>query len=179
MKQQITFPCMNPIMVPIEKVVSNDYNPNHVASPEMDLLARSIENNGLTYAITVVYDAELDIYIVVDGFHRYTLLKERFKCREVPVIPLQRDAAERMYSTVEFNRARGKHQVELMSALVAKLVQLGRDDIEIATELGMAAEEVLRLKQLTGLAAMFKEQHYSRAWVKYEEKEHEHEDRQI
>ena len=167
----IKFPCMAPVLVPIEKVISNDYNPNHVANPEMELLARSIENNGLTYAVVVVYDDELGVYIVVDGFHRYSLLKHRFKCSEIPVVIIDRDLAERMYSTIEFNRARGKHQVELMAALVAKLVQLGRSDLEIAVELGMAAEEVLRLKQLTGLAALFRDQAYSRAWVKYGEEE--------
>jgi len=165
---KISFPCMAPKFVPTEKVIANDYNPNRVATPEMELLARSIENNGLVYAITVFYDEIQDIYIVVDGFHRFVLLRDRFKCKEIPVVVIDKDMKERMAATIEMNRARGVHNVDLMSMLVTKLIKLGWTDIDIAKELGMEAEEVLRLKQMTGLAGLFAGQPYSKAWVKYD-----------
>lgn len=169
---KILFPCMAPRLVPTEKIIANDYNPNYVATPEMELLARSIENNGLVYAITVFYDAGQDIYIVVDGFHRFVLLRDKFKCREIPVVIIDKDMKERMAATIEMNRARGTHIVDLMSALVVKLIKLGWTDIDIAKELGMEAEEVLRLKQMTGLAGLFAGQPYSKAWERYEPEKH-------
>lgn len=164
----ITFPCMNPELVPANKVISNDYNPNQFAHPEMELLAHSIEEDGLTQPIVVFYDRDSDVYIVVDGFHRFILLKSRFKCNMIPVVVIEKDITERMASTIRHNRARGKHRVDLMSLLVEKLLKLGRSEKEIARHLGMEAEEVLRLKQATGLAALFKGHPYARAWEKYE-----------
>ena len=163
---KITFPCLQTRMVPAEKVVANDYNPNKVASPEMELLRRSMEENGVTQPVVTFYDAETDMYIVVDGFHRYSLLKGYFKCSEIPVVVIEKDITQRMAATVQHNRARGKHQVDLMSTLVEKLMRLGNNDHEIAVQLGMEAEEVLRLKQMTGLSELFSGQPFSRAWVK-------------
>lgn len=161
----ITFPCLQARLVPAAKVVANDYNPNSVASPEMDLLAHSIEEDGVTQPIVTFYDPELDLYIVVDGFHRYTVLTKRFKCLEIPVVVIEKTIQERMASTIRHNRARGKHQVELMSEMVLKLLKLGWEDTEIAKHLGMPAEELLRLKQQTGLAQLFAGQGYSKSWT--------------
>lgn len=154
-------------LVPAEKVVSNDYNPNFVATAEMKLLAHSIEEDGLTQPIVTFYDAEADVYVVVDGFHRYTLLKDHFGCPEIPVVVIDKPIQDRMASTIRHNRARGKHRVDMMSVLVEKLLGLGWSDIQIAKHLGMEAEEVLRLKQLTGYASLFKDQEYSHAWVRH------------
>lgn len=162
--KKLTFPCMNPKLVPASKVVSNDYNPNHVATPEMKLLGVSIEEDGVTQAVVTFYDEQSDIYIVVDGYHRYTLLKEVFKSDVIPVVVIDKPIEQRMASTIRHNRARGKHKVDMMSVLVEKLIKLGLSDIEIAENLGMEAEEVLRLKQMTGLAGLFKGQPYSRSW---------------
>jgi len=165
---QITFPCCHVQMVTAVKVVSNDYNPNNVATPEMDLLALSIEEDGVTQPIVVVYDPVLDLYVVVDGFHRYTILTKRFKCPEIPVVVIDKSINDRMASTIRHNRARGKHKVDMMSVLVEKLLKLGWSDTDIAKQLGMEAEEVLRLKQMTGLAGLFKGQGYSRSWTRPE-----------
>lgn len=162
--KQITFPCLNTRLVPVSKVVANDYNPNYVASPEMELLRHSIEQDGLTQPVVTFYDTDLDVYIVVDGFHRYTILKEYFKCPEIPVVVIEKDIKERMASTVRHNRARGKHQVNLMSVLVEKMRALGLRDSQIAKHLGMEAEEVLRLQQQRGIAEYYKARQYSRAW---------------
>ena len=164
----ITFPCLDTKLVPISKVVANDYNPNSVASPEMKLLIRSIEADGVTQPVVTFYDEMVDLYIVVDGFHRYTILKDHFKCDEIPVVVIKKDIKDRMASTIRHNRARGKHQVDMMSILVEKLIKLGWSDIQIAKHLGMEAEEVLRLKQMTGLAGLFKGEPYSRTWERYE-----------
>lgn len=178
----ITFPCLETKLVPTSKVQSNDYNPNSVASPEMGLLAHSIEEDGLTQPVVTFYDEDTDRYIVVDGFHRFILLRDRFKCLEIPVVVIDKNIKDRMASTIRHNRARGKHRVDLMSILVEKLIRLGWTDIQIAEHLGMEAEEVLRLKQLTGYAGLFKGQGYSRAWERYgdgdleDEREDEDED---
>lgn len=162
----VKFPVMNVKLVPAEKVVANDYNPNKVATPEMKLLIHSIAEDGLTQPIVVFYDAAIDTYIVVDGFHRYTALTRHFKCPEIPVVVIERDIKDRMASTIRHNRARGKHQVDLMGEMVEKLLALGWKETDIAKHLGMEAEEVLRLKQQQGIGAQFANQPFGKAWVR-------------
>jgi len=180
-RKPITFPCLETRLVPISRVVSNDYNPNFVASPEMTLLEHSIEEDGLTQPVVTFYDDEADIYVVVDGFHRFIILRDKFECSHIPVVVIEKEITDRMASTIRHNRARGKHRVDMMSVLVEKLLKLGWEDIDIAEHLGMEAEEVLRLKQMTGYAGLFKGQGYSRAWERYGdgEDDSEPEDREI
>jgi ParB-like chromosome segregation protein Spo0J len=163
-KPKIEFPVMKVRMVPAEKVVSNDYNPNHVAVPEMQLLIRSIEADGFTQPVVTFYDPDVDQYVVVDGFHRYRVLKDHFKCDEIPVVVIERDIRERMASTIRHNRARGKHRVDLMAVLVEKMLALGCSELEVAENLGMEAEEVLRLKQQRGIAEHYSHREFSRSW---------------
>lgn len=160
----VDFPCLQAKLVDASKVVANDYNPNAVASPEMDLLEHSIREDGVTQPVVTFYDADADLYVVVDGFHRYTVLTKRLRCSQIPVVTIDKPIQDRMASTIRHNRARGKHKVDLMSDMVVKLINLGWKDIDIANHLGMAAEEVLRLKQMTGLAGLFAGQPYSKAW---------------
>ncbi len=162
-------PVYNVIPVPIEKVVANDYNPNKVAPPEMKLLELSIWEDGFTQPVVTFYDKERDKYIVVDGFHRYTIARESKRIREreqgmLPVVVIDKDLGERMASTIRHNRARGSHNIDLMSNIVAELVEMGKSDQWIARHLGMDVDEILRLKQITGLAALFKDHEYSRSW---------------
>lgn len=163
-KGEIKLPCMDVKIVSVDKVVSNDYNPNHVAEPEMNLLTESILDNGFCFAIVTVYDKENDVYIVVDGFHRYLQFKDILKAKEVPIIVLEHDISKRMAATVQFNRARGKHSTELMADLVAQLSLMEHSDEEIAKKLGMSMEEAMRLKKLTNVAELFKGKAYSPAW---------------
>jgi ParB-like chromosome segregation protein Spo0J len=154
--------------VPAESVISNEYNPNKVASPEMELLYMSIKADGYTQPIVSVESDEVNI--VVDGFHRNRVGKEKADIKErlhgyLPVTTIKKALHERMASTIRHNRARGKHQVDLMSELVVKLVNLGRKDTEIAKELGMSADELIRLKQQTGIAKLFAGQPFQRSWV--------------
>lgn len=155
--------------VPIEKVTANDYNPNAVAPPEMELLETSIWEDGYTQPVVVVYDHENDKYVVVDGFHRYCTLRDsqRIKEREkgmLPVVVLRKEMHDRMASTIRHNRARGTHNIELMSTIVAELVEMGKSDAWICKHIGMSPDEVLRLKQITGLASLFTNKDFSDSW---------------
>lgn len=153
-----------------ELVIANDYNPNTVAPPEMELLHTSILEDGYTQPI-VVYQHD-GIFEVVDGFHRNRVGKE---CKDIherihgylPVTIINDDRhekADRIASTIRHNRARGKHRVEAMSDIVIELKRRNWSDKKIAKELGMDADEVLRLTQITGLAEMFSDKDFSEAW---------------
>lgn len=167
----LSFPCLRPKLVLASRVTANDYNPNRVARPEMELLQHSIEEDGVTQPVVVILEPETGMYIVIDGFHRYTIISKDLKSPVIPVVVLEKDILNRMASTIRHNRARGKHAVDLMSSIVAQLIKLGWSDIEIADHLGMEAEEVLRLKQMTGLAGLFAGQPYSKSWERYEPEE--------
>lgn len=151
------------------EIQANDYNPNSVAPPEMKLLAVSILEDGWTQPIVTVWDAEHKKYIVVDGFHRYRTIKENKQVQILtdgfaPIVVLEKPIEERMLSTIRHNRARGKHSVSPMSSIVVKLSKSGMDDQEICQRLGMEMDEVLRLKQQSGLAAVFAKNEFSQAW---------------
>lgn len=162
--KKIDYPCMAPALVPADKVVANDYNPNKVAVPEMKLLQHSIEEDGLTMGIVVFHDKTSDTYIVVDGFHRTSVLKKE-GMKYIPVVQIDKDIKDRMASTVRHNRARGVHKVDLQAELVVDLVKKGWTDEEISKHLGMSFEEVLRLKQVTGVKEIFKNRTFSRSWI--------------
>ncbi|MFW6145623.1 MAG: IbrB-like domain-containing protein [bacterium] len=166
---EIDFPCLEAELAPAEKVVANDYNPNKVATPEMKLLKLSIKLDGVTQPIVVYYNEDKDQYIVVDGFHRYTILKNHFNCDQIPVTVIDKPLDERMGSTIRHNRARGTHQIRGMSDIVADLAQQGWSDEEICEKLGMELDEVIRLKQITGLKEAFANHKFSRSWEEYEE----------
>jgi mannose-6-phosphate isomerase-like protein (cupin superfamily) len=155
--------------VPIEKIKANVYNPNKVAPPEMQLLETSIWEDGYTQPVVTYYDDEKDEYIVVDGFHRFQILmnSERIREREkgiLPVVVIDKAIGDRMASTIRHNRARGTHNIELMSSIVAELVEMGKGDRWICTHIGMSPDELLRLKQITGLAALFANRDFSDSW---------------
>ena len=159
-------PVYNVKRIPVEQIEQNDYNPNHVATPEMKLLYDSILNDGYTMPIVCYYDKEKDKYIIVDGFHRYQtiLLHKDIYDREggcLPVSVIDKDLTERMASTIRHNRARGEHDVDLMSNMLAELHRLGRTDNWIMKHLGMDKDEVLRLKQFSGLTELFKDKDFS------------------
>lgn len=163
-KGKIKLSCLEVKIVDIDEVQANNYNPNNVADNNMALLEESILTNGFCFAVVTVYDPEFEKYIIVDGFHRYLIFKDTLEAKQIPIIVLDHDISKRMAATVQFNRARGVHQVELMGDLVKALVEQGVEDDEIAQRLGMEPEEVFRLKQITGIAELFKNQNYSKAW---------------
>lgn len=154
--------------VPIDKIQANTYNPNHVAPPEMKLLYDSIKEDGYTMPIVCYYLEDIDKYEIVDGYHRYTtmLLHKDIYDREggcLPVSIIDKPLANRMTSTVRHNRARGSHDIDLMVNIVAELHSKGMSDTWIMKHLGMDAEELLRLKQLSGLAELFKNEEFSQS----------------
>jgi len=155
--------------VPMGMVTANDYNPNSVAPPEMALLETSIWEDGYTQPIVTVYDPENDRYVVIDGFHRYLTLSnsERIKEREqgmLPIVVLKKEMGDRMASTIRHNRARGSHNIELMSTIVSELVEMGKGNRWICKHIGMSPDELLRLKQITGVAALFMNRDFSDSW---------------
>lgn len=162
-------PVYNIISVPVGKIKPNTYNPNTVAPPEMRLLYDSIKADGYTMPIVCYYDKNEDSYIIVDGFHRYRIMLDYPDIYEreqgcLPVSVINKPFDQRMASTIRHNRARGSHDVDLMSNIVKELHELGRSDAWISKHLGMDKDEILRLKQITGLAALFKDINFGRAW---------------
>lgn len=169
-------PVYHIIAVPIEKIEPNTYNPNTVAPPEMKLLYDSIKADGYTMPIVCYYDKEKDTYIIVDGFHRYRVMLDHKDIYErenglLPVSVIDKSLDKRMASTIRHNRARGSHDVDLMSNIVKELHELGRSDAWISKHLGMDKDEILRLKQITGLAALFKDIHFGQAWQPVEDED--------
>ncbi len=169
-------PVYNVVAVPLEKVSANEYNPNVVAPPEMKLLELSIWEDGYTMPCVCYYIKEEDRYEIVDGFHRYMVMKtsKRIFEREnglLPVAVIDKDISERMASTIRHNRARGAHQVELMSSIVAELTKSGMSDAWIMRNIGMSKDELLRMKQITGLAELFADKDFGRSndWIEEEE----------
>jgi ParB-like chromosome segregation protein Spo0J len=162
-------PVYNVKAVPVEKIRANSYNPNSVAPPEMELLETSIWEDGYTMPVVCYYVAAEDVYEIVDGFHRYTVLKtsKRIFEREkglLPVVVIDKDESNRMASTIRHNRARGEHSIELMSNIVAELTKSGMSDSWILKHVGMDKDELLRLKQITGIADLFKDKEFSQAY---------------
>ena len=159
-------PVYNVIAVPVDKIRANSYNPNSVAAPEMNLLEISIWEDGYTMPVVCYYLEDEDVYEIVDGFHRYTTLKNSKRIFErengmLPVVVIKKDISDRMASTIRHNRARGSHSIELMSNIVAELTQSGMSDAWILKHIGMDKDELLRLKQITGLAALFVNKDFS------------------
>lgn len=146
------------------KIISNEYNPNKVASIEFDLLIKSIEEDGFTQPVVTFYDKITDKYIVIDGFHRYLVLKNHFKCKEIPIVVLDKTINDRMASTIRHNRARGKHKVDLMSDIVKAMYEKGWEDEKIAKNIGLSNEELLRLKQVSGISKLLSGTEYSKSW---------------
>lgn len=167
--KEFNSPVYNIIRVPVDKIRANEYNPNSVAPPEMKLLYDSIKEDGYTMPIVCYYHTDDDKYEIVDGFHRYSVMLKHKDIYEreggcLPVSVINKPIGERMASTIRHNRARGSHDLDLMSNIVAELVQMGKSNNWIMKHLGMDADEVIRLKQVTGLAALFKENDFSKSW---------------
>jgi len=159
------------IWVPADAVTANDYNPNAVAPPEMELLHTSIAQDGYTQPI-VAWEHEAGKYTVVDGFHRNRVGKEREDVRVrvhgfLPITVInnaREDRGDRMVSTIRHNRARGKHNVESMSDIVVELKRRNWSEEKISKSLGMQVDEILRLCQISGLTEMFADTGFQEAW---------------
>jgi hypothetical protein len=154
--------------VHIDKIHSNDWNPNSVARNEMRLLYISIEQDGYTQPIVTIYDEEADRWVIVDGFHRYAVMRTQRDIYDttggyLPVVVINKPLADRIASTVRHNRARGKHSIAGMSALVFRMLEAGEPDEVICNKIGLEAEELARLKHITGYAKLHADHVYPRA----------------
>ena len=157
-----------------EDVQANEYNPNKVAGPEMKLLHTSIKLDGYTQPI-VAYKLENGKYEVIDGFHRNRIGKEFKDINKrihgyLPLVIINKPLDERMGSTIRHNRARGTHQIRSMSDIVLDLVKSGWSDEEICKKIGMELDEVIKLKQITGLKEAFQNHEFSKSWEEFESK---------
>lgn len=151
--------------VPIEKVHANDYNPNSVAEEEMTLLHTSIAEDGYTQPVVTVRDEERDRYVIVDGFHRYTTMRRYKDISDrtggyLPIVIIEKSIEDRIAATVRHNRARGKHSVNGMGNLIFQMLEAGEDDATICRKIGVDAEELARLKHVTGYSALYKNHEY-------------------
>ncbi|QQR69099.1 MAG: ParB-like nuclease domain-containing protein [Alphaproteobacteria bacterium] len=159
------------LWVKAEEIEANDYNPNKVAPPEMRLLEHSVREDGYTQPIVTYADSD-DSRTVIDGFHRNRVGRETLDIRDrlhgyLPVTTVNTDRtsrSDRIAATIRHNRARGRHMVSAMSDIVIELSKRNWDDKRIAKELGMDTDEVLRLKQIGGLAELFSDRDFSEAW---------------
>lgn len=169
---------ITPIKQPIDRVrwvdldivEANDYNPNSVAGKEMRLLYTSIKHDGYTQPIVTIFDEDKQKYIIVDGFHRYFTCKsnEDIKKRnhgKLPIVVIEKDINDRMAATVRHNRARGAHSIDGMANMVFSMLEKGWKDEDVCNELGMEAEELLRLKHITGFSKLFEDAEYKKAWM--------------
>jgi ParB-like chromosome segregation protein Spo0J len=165
----LNHPTLNVQLIPLARVEGNDYNPNKVPPPEMRLLKLSVRKDGLTMPVVVAAEKKKENWVIVDGFHRTAICRNTKDIREslkgyLPVTRLNKTIENRVAATVRHNMARGTHQVELSARLVAFLKRNDWSNQRIGDELGMDADEVLRLRQITGLAEAFQNEDFSRSW---------------
>ena len=165
MKQEIKMPCLAIKLVNRDDIMANNYNPNSVPSDKMELLKQSIIDNGFCFPIVTIWSEEEQKYVIIDGFHRFTMCSpEWLDIEQVPIVVLDHDISQRMAATVQFNKARGVHEIDGDADIVKSLSQQGLSNEEICKHLGLDAETVLRYKQLTGILDLFKNTSYSPAW---------------
>lgn len=176
-------PCDCILWIRQENIQANEYNPNHVATPEMKLLYQSIKSDGYTMPI-VTYDLKDGNREIVDGFHRNIIGREYKDIQKriygyLPVSTIDKPADERIGSTIRHNRARGTHGIRPMSEIVLDLSKQGWDDVKICEKLGMDLDEVIRLKQITGLKEAFSNHEFSKSWEEFEKKYYEKENKDV
>ncbi len=160
----VAFPVLNVRLVSADKVVANDYNPNKMMPKMIRLLKKSITEDGVTQPIVTYYDKEQDIYIIVDGFHRYTVLRQ-LKVEQMPIVTIDKDISERRISTIRHNKAKGTHQLDLVKQNFQALVAENRFSLpEIADKIGAEAEEVVVYTKKGSIIEEFKNQNFSNAW---------------
>lgn len=162
---KIQVPCMNTILVNTKLIIANTYNPNFVASDKMELLKQSIIDNGFCFPVVAIWDDECELFCIVDGFHRSSIANSDWLDFDyIPLVFLEHDIKQRMAATVQFNKARGVHQVDLDAELIRVLIEQGMDENDISVHLGIDLETIHRYKQVTGVAELFKNVEYSTSW---------------
>jgi hypothetical protein len=161
----IEFPVLNAVLVNRDLVQANDYNPNHVAKDKMELLRTSIVENGFCYGIASIFDPEINKFIIIDGDHRNQIAGAKWlNFAYVPLVIRDHPLEKRLAATVQFNKARGVHKIDLNAELVRRLIELGVSEQDICKQLGIDADELLRMKRNTKIADIYKELQFSKSW---------------
>jgi ParB-like chromosome segregation protein Spo0J len=150
-----------PKVVDLQLLEPNSYNPNKMPKKEMNLLANSIKKYGFLFPILCNY--ENNKYVIIDGYHRYETLK-RLQSKEALIVDLELTMNERMQLTILMNRIKGMHKVDSMANIIYQLTNLGMSEIEIAKNLGMEADELIRLQQQLGIATHYQHHQFSKSW---------------
>jgi ParB-like chromosome segregation protein Spo0J len=162
---KIPVPCTNTLLVARSLIVANNWNPNSVPKEKMKLLRQSIRDNGFCFPIVAIWDGDTEKFIIIDGFHRSTMgAPEWMDLDYIPLVLLDHDVSKRMFATVQFNKARGVHQVDLDADLIRSLLEQGNTEDEVSVHLGIDLDTIHRYKQLTGIAGLFAKIGYSPSW---------------
>lgn len=162
---KIQVPCANTLLVARDLIKANNYNPNAVPKDKMRLLRQSIRDNGFCFPIVTIWDEAEQKFVIIDGFHRNSMATPDWLDLDyIPLVFVDHDISKRMYATVQFNKARGVHQVDLDAELIRSLIEQGNSEEEICEHLSIDLETVHRYKQLTGIAELFKNSSYSMPW---------------
>ncbi len=166
----VEVPCVQTMLVRTDLVQANLYNPNHVPADKMELLRQSISDNGFCFPVVAIFDEDLGKFVIIDGFHRSLIAGPDWLGFDyLPLVCLRHDITQRMAATLQFNKARGVHQVDLDAEVIRALIEQGMDDAEVAQRLGMEVDAVHRYKQMTGIAELFKHAAYSQSWEMVED----------
>jgi len=162
---KIEVPCANTLLVARDLIIANNYNPNFVPKHKMELLKQSILDNHFCYPVVTIWDDGIGAFIIIDGFHRDIMGDpEWLDLDYIPLVVLGHDMTQRLTATVQFNKARGVHQVDLDAEVIRRLAEQGVSDEEISAHLGVDLDTIHRYKQLTGIADLFKNTPYSTSW---------------
>lgn len=166
----VLVPCANTLLVRTELVIGNSYNPNSVPEDRMHVLMESILDNGFCFPIVAIWDDDRRLFVVIDGFHRRIIGGEEWLDFDyLPVVVLEHDIARRMIATMQFNKAKGVHQVDLDAEVIRALIEQGVAEEEIAQRLGLPLDTIHRYKQVTGVAELFRNAEWSLSWEIVEE----------
>lgn len=161
----VEFPVLNTVLVNRKLVQPNNYNPNHVAKDKMKLLETSIKENGFCFGIVAILDPELGKFVIIDGDHRNQISGEQWlNFSYVPLVIRDHPMEKRLAATVQFNKARGVHKIDLNAELVKRMVELGMADIDICKQLGIDADELLRMKRNVKIADIYRDMQFSKSW---------------
>ena len=162
---RIPVPCATTLLVARELVQANAYNPNSVPKEKMNLLRQSIRDNGFCFPVVTIWDEADERFVIIDGFHRFSMGGSDWLDLDfIPLVFVDHDISQRMYATVQFNKARGVHQVDLDADVIRALIEQGNTEEEISTHLGIDIDTIYRYKQLTGISGLFANANWSPSW---------------
>lgn len=162
---KIPVPCCNTLLVSTVLVRANNYNPNYVPKEKMELLKQSILDNGFCFPVVAVWDDDDSVFIIVDGFHRSTIAGDAWlEFDYIPLVVLPHDNSQRMVATIQFNKAKGTHEIDRDADVIRALLQQGMSEEDVSIHLGIDIDTIHRYKQLTGIAELFKNADYSMSW---------------